>query len=213
MRAALRRFRWERWLLADNVDGGGPRFESGSCTDLASTAKLSRRQALGLIAVTAGGGTLHVRLRLRPKRRPAGLGVALLMPDAGVCAIMPETTGGPVLLRSGARAQRHHRGPRRRAAHRFGCRSSTGSAEPLAGKRVDIWHCDARGLYSGYPRQGDSRDVDTSGQKFLRGVAAHRRAASGNRRLRARSIRACYGDVADAQPYQGCCLHDHALPC
>ena len=41
---------------------------------------------------------------------------------------------------------------------------------PLAGSRVDIWHCDARGLYSGYPGQGDDRDIDTSGQKFLRGV-------------------------------------------
>lgn len=40
---------------------------------------------------------------------------------------------------------------------------------PLAGARVDIWHCDAQGHYSGYPGQGDGQDVDTSGQSFLRG--------------------------------------------
>ncbi|MER2267390.1 intradiol ring-cleavage dioxygenase [Methylobacterium oxalidis] len=44
-----------------------------------------------------------------------------------------------------------------------------GSCQPVAGARVDVWHCDAQGLYSGYPGQGDSRAVDTSGQTFLRG--------------------------------------------
>ncbi|WP_132254631.1 intradiol ring-cleavage dioxygenase [Methylobacterium segetis] len=44
-----------------------------------------------------------------------------------------------------------------------------GSCRPVPGARVDIWHCDAQGLYSGYPGQGDSRSLDTSGQTFLRG--------------------------------------------
>ena len=45
-----------------------------------------------------------------------------------------------------------------------------GSCAPVSGARVDIWHCDAQGLYSGYPGQGDSRAVDTTGQTFLRGT-------------------------------------------
>lgn len=40
---------------------------------------------------------------------------------------------------------------------------------PIAGARVDIWHADARGRYSGFPNQGDTRD-DTTGQNFLRGT-------------------------------------------
>lgn len=33
---------------------------------------------------------------------------------------------------------------------------------------VDIWHCDAGGIYSGYP--GQLGGLDTTGQKFLRGT-------------------------------------------
>jgi protocatechuate 3,4-dioxygenase beta subunit len=43
-----------------------------------------------------------------------------------------------------------------------------GSCSPLAGAKVEIWHCDASGAYS------DVRDpwFDTTGQKFLRGYQA-----------------------------------------
>ena len=36
---------------------------------------------------------------------------------------------------------------------------------PLAGAKVEIWHCDADGVYSDVP----DRSADTRGQKFLRG--------------------------------------------
>jgi protocatechuate 3,4-dioxygenase beta subunit len=41
---------------------------------------------------------------------------------------------------------------------------------PISGAAVDLWHCDAKGWYSGYPEQGDNHNVDTSGKKFLRGT-------------------------------------------
>ncbi|MDO5610096.1 MAG: intradiol ring-cleavage dioxygenase [Pseudomonadota bacterium] len=41
---------------------------------------------------------------------------------------------------------------------------------PLADTRVDIWHCNAAGLYSGYAGQGDDRQADTTGETFLRGT-------------------------------------------
>lgn len=41
---------------------------------------------------------------------------------------------------------------------------------PLAQARVDIWHCNAAGVYSGYAGQGDDRQVSTEGQTFLRGT-------------------------------------------
>ncbi|MGZ9225499.1 MAG: intradiol ring-cleavage dioxygenase, partial [Anaerolineales bacterium] len=39
------------------------------------------------------------------------------------------------------------------------------SCAPLEGAQVDVWHCDAQGMYSGVSDQG----FDTSGQQFLRG--------------------------------------------
>ena len=44
--------------------------------------------------------------------------------------------------------------------------------KPLNGVRVDIWHCDATGVYSNYPGQGDdsAHPISTEGQSFLRGT-------------------------------------------
>ena len=42
---------------------------------------------------------------------------------------------------------------------------SNSSCTPIQGAQVDIWHCDAQGVYSGVSDQG----FDTTGQKFLRG--------------------------------------------
>lgn len=47
-------------------------------------------------------------------------------------------------------------------------RDETGAA--FEGVRADVWHCDARGLYSGFAGQGDDRAVDTRGETFLRGT-------------------------------------------
>lgn len=41
---------------------------------------------------------------------------------------------------------------------------------PIPDARVDVWHCDATGQYSGYGRQGDDGSISTEGEKFLRGT-------------------------------------------
>lgn len=50
---------------------------------------------------------------------------------------------------------------------------SSGSCTPLAGAYVDIWHCDAKGIYSGvtqaYNPGGGTGSVATGGLTFLRG--------------------------------------------
>lgn len=43
------------------------------------------------------------------------------------------------------------------------------AGKPLPGLRVDIWHCDAQGRYSGFPAQGDDRAGAFEGKTFLRG--------------------------------------------
>ncbi|HEY6560746.1 MAG TPA: intradiol ring-cleavage dioxygenase [Polyangiaceae bacterium] len=44
----------------------------------------------------------------------------------------------------------------------------SGSCAPLGDVAVDIWQCDAAGVYSGYP--GQLGGLDTTGQRFLRGT-------------------------------------------
>ncbi len=49
---------------------------------------------------------------------------------------------------------------------------ASGSCTPLTGAYVDIWHCDAKGIYSDEPTYnpgGGTGSVNTQGQKFLRG--------------------------------------------
>jgi protocatechuate 3,4-dioxygenase beta subunit len=43
-----------------------------------------------------------------------------------------------------------------------------GSCTPIPDVPLDIWHCDAGGVYSGYP--GQLGGLDTTGEKFLRGT-------------------------------------------
>src|SRR5882724_2003457 len=48
----------------------------------------------------------------------------------------------------------------------------SGACAPLVGAYIDIWHCDAKGIYSDestYNPGGGTGSVNTSGQKFLRG--------------------------------------------
>ena len=44
------------------------------------------------------------------------------------------------------------------------------TCKPSERARVDIWHADAKGIYSGYKGQGDKQDLSTVGQTFLRGT-------------------------------------------
>jgi protocatechuate 3,4-dioxygenase beta subunit len=45
-----------------------------------------------------------------------------------------------------------------------------GPCSALSGARIDIWHCDARGIYSAFPGQGDRHAIDTTNATFLRGT-------------------------------------------
>ncbi|RUU24689.1 protocatechuate dioxygenase, partial [Mesorhizobium sp. M6A.T.Ca.TU.002.02.2.1] len=60
--------------------------------DNPSLFPLNRRRALGLIAVTAGGGIFLPAARAEEASPFAGL--ALFDSGAGVCAITPEATEG-----------------------------------------------------------------------------------------------------------------------
>ncbi|MFK0686861.1 intradiol ring-cleavage dioxygenase [Mesorhizobium sp. IMUNJ 23033] len=135
-------------------------------SDKPPTMSLNRRQALSLIAVTAGGGAFLPAAATAQTSPYAGL--ALFDAGAGVCTITPEATEGPFYFNPKLQRADVTEG-KKGVGLNVRLQVVDTACRPLAGARVDIWHCDAQGAYSGYPGQGDGQDVDTSGQTFLRG--------------------------------------------
>lgn len=109
-----------------------------------------------------------------------------LLTDAGTCTLTPETIAGPTwfdahAVRSDIRDGRP--GTPLDLAFRV---VQAGPCTPIADAVVDLWQCDALGIYSGFagasPGQGGSRDgVDeygddqsaaTTDERFLRGTQA-----------------------------------------
>lgn len=131
------------------------------------TTGLTRRQAMGAIAVTAAGGIFLPPAAMASEPSPYA-GLQLFGEGAGACLLTPEVTEGPFYFDS--KLQRADIGEGRAGVPLTVRMQVVDTAcRPIAGARVDIWHCDAQGHYSGYPGQGDRRDVDTTGQTFLRG--------------------------------------------
>ena len=125
---------------------------------------LSRRHLMTLLG-TAGAVWL-VGGSLLPRRAIAGS----LDPS---CVARPEQTGGPYFVderlnRSDIRSDPTG-GPVRPGAPLALTlqisRLNSGYCQPLPGVQVDIWHCDALGVYSDVQDPG----FNTIGQKFLRG--------------------------------------------
>jgi protocatechuate 3,4-dioxygenase beta subunit len=123
---------------------------------------MTRRQALSLLAVTTSG-TLIGRDVLAQASATEGA----LITGADICVITPQVAEGPfyfdpALERSDVTDGR----PGMPTAVRLQIVDE--QCRPLPGARVDIWHCDALGLYSGYPNQLGG--VDTTGERFMRGT-------------------------------------------
>lgn len=122
------------------------------------TNPMNRRDALSLIALTAAGGALAAQ---------PGLAQDTQLSGPAICTITPETTEGPyyfdpALERADVTEGRPGRPTRLRLL------IVDEDCRPIPGARVDIWHCDAEGIYSGYPNQPGG--LDTRGQSFMRGT-------------------------------------------
>ncbi len=134
-------------------------------SDLTTTG-FSRRQMLSLIGITAIGGVL-----LSPKAITAVSDSAeksVLGVDTS-CVFVPEVTEGPyyfdpALVRFDITENKPGL-PLELRLKVVGTR-----CQPLSGARVDVWHCDAGGLYSGYVNRSDNGAVDVKGETFLRGT-------------------------------------------
>jgi protocatechuate 3,4-dioxygenase beta subunit len=125
---------------------------------------LSRRQAILLLGGT--GASWVMGRSLAPIHSVAGT-------TRSLCIVRPEQTEGPYFVderlhRSDIRADPATGQPRPGAPLTVTfqvMRVHASDCQPLPNAQVDVWHCDATGIYS------DVRDpgFNTIGQKFLRG--------------------------------------------
>jgi protocatechuate 3,4-dioxygenase beta subunit len=125
------------------------------------TPVLSRRAAFAALSVPAANAL-------------TGVAQASPLADSSafrdVCFLTPQSIEGPFYLEPRlVRAQIAEGRPG--VPLRVDFRVIDGATcKPTAGARVDIWHADAQGIYSGYEGQGDKENLSTVGQKFLRGT-------------------------------------------
>jgi protocatechuate 3,4-dioxygenase beta subunit len=128
------------------------------------TNRLTRRESLaklGGLAVTAFGATawgLEAATGSDSASGPAGVTSGLVG-----CVLTPEQTEGPYFLegdkvRSDIRAGRPGVPLTLRTVV-----VDVSTCKPIKGAAVDVWHCDALGVYSGVTPQ-------TAGKRFLRGI-------------------------------------------
>ena len=81
-----------------------------------------------------------------------------------VCLLTPQSIEGPYYLDPGLVRAQIAEG-RTGVPLRVDLRVIDGATcKPSKRARVDIWHADAQGIYSGYEGQGDKQDLSTVGQ-------------------------------------------------
>jgi protocatechuate 3,4-dioxygenase beta subunit len=131
--------------------------------------RLTRRESLlklgGLAAAVAGGSTLAGREFLAPHDAEAG-SAGLAAVDAGLvsCVLTAEMTEGPYYV-EGDKVRRNI--TEGRPGVPLALRLSVldvSTCRPIKGAAVDIWHCDAGGLYS------EESQLGTGSQTFMRGI-------------------------------------------
>lgn len=130
---------------------------------------MNRRDAFKAVAVTASGGLLMSQQAFAQEAGASATQTAALLQGADVCAIIPEVTEGPYYFDPAMERVDITEG-RPGIPTRIRLQVVDAACVPLPGARVDIWHCDATGVYSGYANQGDDGSVDTSGETFMRGT-------------------------------------------
>ncbi len=137
---------------------------------------LSRREVITLLgsagaALLAGTGFSRIDFgQIAATATPSPAATETPLPS---CIVRPELTEGPyfvdeMLNRSDIRIDPSDGSIKAGAPLRLTLNVSDVSANtcsPLAGAQVDVWHCDALGIYSDVT----DRSFDTTGQKWLRG--------------------------------------------
>ena len=137
---------------------------------------LSRREVLTLLGVAGGGLAVRTFGRwgtpLLAWTAAARVSTALAQTVAPTCVVRPELTEGPYFVdnqlnRSDIRAEPTDGTIKDGLplSLAFNVSQIGETCAPLGGATVDVWHCDALGVYSGVTDQG----FNTVGTSFLRG--------------------------------------------
>ena len=90
---------------------------------------------------------------------------------AGSCVLIPEETEGPYVLDLSGdepmfRSEITEGHPGVPLSMTMTLVDANAGCAPVSGARVDLWHCDADGSYSGFSQPGN----DTTGETFCRGI-------------------------------------------
>lgn len=125
---------------------------------------MTRRRAMALLAVSTAGGVL---MSQRGFAAATGARPDRLIAAADVCAITPRTTEGPYYFDPALERTDITEG-RPGLPTTVRLQVVDPACRPISGARVDIWHCDALGIYSGYARQPGG--IDATGETFMRGT-------------------------------------------
>jgi protocatechuate 3,4-dioxygenase beta subunit len=130
---------------------------------------LSRRGALaklgGLAAGVIGAGVLGARELLdADEAEAAGTGPAGVSSGLVSCVLAPEQTEGPYYVDDAAVRRNVTEGRPGVALVLRLTVVDASTCKPVKRAAVEIWHCDAGGVYSGTSQQG------TEDERFLRGV-------------------------------------------
>lgn len=152
-----------------STHGREPHAEEPSNEEL---RRLSRRGAIAWLG-SFGALTLAACSGTASPTGPAGTasGAATATGTAGCSVLIPQETAGPYPLDlSGQeaffRTDITEGRPGLPLELALTVKGTANGCAPLAGARVDVWQCDALGVYSGYRQPGQ----DTTGQTFLRGI-------------------------------------------
>lgn len=133
---------------------------------------LSRREAVALL--TSAGALVLVACRPRAMAETADTTLAATSTAVPGCVVRPEQTEGPYFVDTRLSRADIRSDPARAGAVAAGTplrltfnvsQLAAAACTPLAGVMVDVWQCDAAGVYSGV----NDPQFDTSGQQFLRG--------------------------------------------
>lgn len=135
---------------------------------------LSRREVLALLGI-AGAGVVASRVNAQPAISRLVSSAGVNAPWVPACVVTPAQMEGPYFVDEKLNRVDIRTDPGTAKASAGApldfdlkvYRVANGACEPMAGAMVDVWQCDALGVYS------DVRDTNgffnTAGQKFLRG--------------------------------------------
>ncbi|MCA9664075.1 MAG: intradiol ring-cleavage dioxygenase [Myxococcales bacterium] len=138
-----------------------------------SDDRITRRAALGITAGVLVGGVAACSSSSSNTKRDGLIvdgrnGSDAPGSDAASCKVYTQQTEGPYYLDKALDRKDITEGKQGTALElTIRALDAAGGCAPLSGIIVDIWHCDADGVYSGYP--GQLGNLDTTGKTFLRG--------------------------------------------